>query len=116
MSPWSVEVEPEVERWMASLGSQEFSSAASRIDYLAESGSSARMPRSRSLGAGLFELRFNLGTTAIRVTYYFAGGRRIVLLTVFQKQRQNERAEVDRARRVMARCVAQRHTADEEGL
>ena len=72
-----------------------------------------RMPASRSLGDGLFELRFDFGRVARRITYYFAPARRIVLLTVFRKQRQNERAEVRRARQAMERCIAEGHTAEE---
>lgn len=72
------------------------------------------MPISRALGAGLFELRFNLDRSAWRITYFFAAKRRIVLLTVFRKQRRNERLEVRRARRAMSRCIAEAHTAQEE--
>jgi hypothetical protein len=111
---WSVEMEPEVELWLESLSAKQFASAASRIDYLSELGSAVRMPRSRPLGSGLFELRFDVDRTAVRITYFFPGDRRIVLLTVFRKQRQNERAEVERARRAMATCVERGHTADEE--
>jgi hypothetical protein len=39
--------------------------------------------------------------------------RRISLLTTFRKQRDNERTEVSRARAAMARCIAERHTAEE---
>ncbi len=74
-----------------------------------------RMPRSRSLGDGLFELRFNLGSNAQRITFFFPGDRRAVLLTTFHKQRQNERAEVARARLAMEVCVGQGHTVEEEG-
>jgi hypothetical protein len=35
-------------------------------------------------------------------------------LTTFRKQRQNERAEVQRARDAMARCIAEGHTAEED--
>lgn len=114
MSSWSVEMEPEVEEWLESLGPSHFASAASRIDYLSEVGSQIQMPRSRPLGAGLFELRFGVDRAAMRITYFFPGSRRIVLLTVFRKQRQNERAEVERARRVMATCIDRGHTAVEE--
>lgn len=72
------------------------------------------MPAPRSLGGGLFELRFDLERVAWRITYYFADRRRIVLLTVFRKQRMNERAAVVLARRAMARCIADGHTAEEE--
>jgi hypothetical protein len=114
MSSWSVELEHEVERWLDSLPPDQFAAAASRIDCLAEKGASLRMPRSRSLGAGLFELRFDLGRNAQRITFFFPGERRVVLLTAFHKQRQNERAEVDRARQAMKVCIEQGHTAEED--
>jgi putative component of toxin-antitoxin plasmid stabilization module len=63
------------------------------------------MPLSRSLGDGLFELRFALGPTARRITYRFTRDGRIVLLTTFRKQRNNERAEIARARRVADDCA-----------
>lgn len=37
-----------------------------------------------------------------------------MLLTVFRKTRMREEREVQRARRAMARCVAQQHTPDED--
>jgi len=37
-----------------------------------------------------------------------------VLLTVFRKQRMNERHETDRARKAMARCIEEGHTAQED--
>ena len=42
-------------------------------------------------------------------------GRRIVLLTVFVKTRMRESAEVERARRAMARCLAQEHGVEDDG-
>jgi phage-related protein len=114
MSPWSVELEPEVEEWLASLDARQFAIAAARIDYLSDAGSQTQMPRSRPLGSGLFELRFDMDRSAMRITFFFPGERRIVLLTVFRKHRQNERAEVERARRVMATCIERRHTAEED--
>ena len=72
------------------------------------------MPASRALGDGLFELRFDVLRVAGQITYFFATGRRIVLLTVFHKQRQNELAEVQRARWAMTRCINEGHTAEED--
>ena len=63
------------------------------------------MPLSRSLGDELFELRFTLGPTARRITYRFTRDGRIILLTTFRKQRNNERAEVARARKVAEDCA-----------
>lgn len=64
-----------------------------------------RSTLSRSLGEGLFELRFTLGPTARRVTYRFSKDGRIVLLTTFRKQRNNERTEIARARRAAEDCA-----------
>lgn len=55
------------------------------------------------------------GRDAVRVTYWIASGRRIILLTVFRKTRMRENREVERARRALARCQAEAHTVDEEG-
>jgi hypothetical protein len=49
-----------------------------------------------------------------RISYFFTEPRGIVLLTVFRKQRNNERHEVNRAHAAMARCIAEGHTADED--
>lgn len=57
---WSVEVEPEVEEWLDGLAVKEFALVLAHLDRLAERGSGLRMPASRSLGDGLFELRFDL--------------------------------------------------------
>ncbi len=111
---WSVELEPEVEHWMSGLTVRDFASVLPHVERLTERGNLLRMPASRALGDGLFELRFDLLRVAWRITYFFATGRRIVLLTVFHKQRQNERAEVQRARWAMTRCVAEGHTAEED--
>ncbi|WP_433250840.1 type II toxin-antitoxin system RelE/ParE family toxin [Streptosporangium sp. CA-135522] len=67
-----------------------------------------------ALRGKLRELRFHLEREAVRVSYWAAPGRRIILLTVFRKQRMRETAEVERAWRVMRRCIAGAHTADEE--
>ncbi len=102
-----IELHDEVVEWMDSLGDREWERVAVVVDRLAVLGSSARMPLSRSLGDGLFELRFTLGPTARRITYRFTRDGRIILLTTFRKQRNNEHTEVDRARKVAADCAEQ---------
>ncbi|MGW2558268.1 type II toxin-antitoxin system RelE/ParE family toxin [Streptomyces sp. NPDC001514] len=68
----------------------------------------------RAPGASVRELRFHLDGTAMRVTYWITSGRRIILLTVFRKQRMRETDEVERAMRAMRACIAEEHTADGE--
>ena len=77
-------------------------------------GPQLRVPHSRALGSGLYELRFDLGKVAWRITYWFAPAQRIVLLTVFRKQRMNERVEVERARLALATC-RRSHLTEEDG-
>ena len=67
---------------------------------LAAKGYRLRMPHSRSLGDGLFELRFAImrATVEQRITYTFETGRMVITLTTFRKMKQNESKEVARAR------------------
>jgi hypothetical protein len=100
-----VELHDEVVEWMDSLDEDEWDRTVVVIDRLAALGSSARMPMSKSLGDGLFELRFTLGPTARRITYRFTKDGRAVLLTTFRKQRNNERSEIARARKAAEDCA-----------
>lgn len=66
-------------------------------DRLADAPTTLGEPYSKHLRGPVRELRFHLGASAWRVTYWLASGRRIVLLTVFRTTRGNEVREVDRA-------------------
>lgn len=100
-----IEAHDEVVEWFDGLSQNEWERVSVVVDRLASLGSKARMPFSRSLGDGLFEMRFTLGPTARRITYRFTNDNRIVLLTTFRKQRNNERAEVTRARKIAQDCA-----------
>jgi putative component of toxin-antitoxin plasmid stabilization module len=100
-----VELHDEVSEWIDALDDGEWDRTVVILDRLASLGPQARMPLSRSLGEGLFELRFTLGPTARRITYRFTRDGRIVLLTTFRKQRNNERHEIDRARTAAEHCA-----------
>lgn len=102
---FDVELHAEVLEWLDSLDQPEWERAAIVIDRLATLGPQSRMPMSKALGDGLFELRFTLASTARRITYRFTTDGRIVLLTTFRKQRDNERHEVARARAVAEHCA-----------
>ena len=110
-----VELHDEVVRWMLDLSESEWDQVVVIVDRLATLGSAARMPLSKSLGDGLFELRFSLSTTARRITYRFTQDGRVVLLTTFRKQQRNERAEVARARKVADECAWRYPEGDEHG-
>jgi hypothetical protein len=113
MACGSVELEPEVRGWLEGLGTAQFATAAFYVDLLAEQGLLLGEPYTRQLDGKLRELRFHQDRSAVRVAYWIAPGR-IVLLTVFSQTRMREDREVDRARRVLARCITEAHTSDDE--
>ncbi|MGO1056472.1 type II toxin-antitoxin system RelE/ParE family toxin [Crossiella sp. CA198] len=114
MSWGTVELEPEVRDWLEGLPTVHFATAAFYLDLVADQGPLLGEPYSRQLVGKLRELRFHLDGEAIRVTYWIASGRRIVLLTVFRKTRMREAREVARAQRALRRCVAEEHSVDGE--
>ncbi len=100
-----IESHDEVTDWFDELDDAQWDRVMPIVERLATLGSAARMPMSKSLGDGLFELRFTLGSTARRITYRFTKDGRIILLTTFRKQRNNERNEIDRARKIARDCA-----------
>jgi len=109
----TVELEPEIRRWLERLSDEEFGQAQFYVDLLEREGVALGEPYTRQLRGKLRELRFYLGRERYRITYYVARERRIILLTVFKKSVQREVAELTRAETVMARCVQEGHTAEE---
>ena len=71
---WAVELEPEVEEWLDTISIKEFASVLPHIERLGDRGNALRMPASRSLGEGLFELRFDLNRVAWRISFFFTEG------------------------------------------
>jgi hypothetical protein len=47
----------------------------------------------------------------VRISYWIAPGRRIIMLTVFTKTKMRETAEIEQAAQAMARWQAEGHTA-----
>ncbi|MEV4349759.1 type II toxin-antitoxin system RelE/ParE family toxin [Actinoplanes sp. NPDC049596] len=110
----TVELEPEVEKWLESLPTELFARVAFYIDLLAEQGVLLGEPYTKQLDGKLRELRFYLEQDSLRITYWVAPGRRIILLTVFRKTRGRETREVVRARWAMAKFIDERHLVEEE--
>ncbi|HLG68185.1 MAG TPA: type II toxin-antitoxin system RelE/ParE family toxin [Acidimicrobiales bacterium] len=110
----SVELEPEVRDWYLGLPDHDAERVRFHIERLAELGPLLEEPHTRQLDGKLRELRFYLAGRPTRVTYWIAPGRRVILLTVFEKSQRRERQEVRRAKRAMDRCALEEHTADEE--
>lgn len=103
MVDWTIEFSREVEKWLESLSDNDFRIADRHLQNLAEQGTALGMPRSKSLGGGLHELRFQCQNVERRITYTFDPGRRVITLTTFRKQRNSEQKQVARARLMLRR-------------
>jgi len=73
-----------IEAWPADV----LADYARLIELLAEHGPSLRLPHSRSLGDGLFELRPRGKSGIGRAFYCFLLGRRVVIVHAFRKKTQ----------------------------
>ncbi|GIH02723.1 hypothetical protein Rhe02_07900 [Rhizocola hellebori] len=101
-----IELEPEVRDWLETLTLKDYAKVEAMADILADSAETLGEPYSRHLSGKTRELRFYLERSAVRISYWLAPGARVVLLTVFRKTRQVERAEVARAVAAQQTCAA----------
>ncbi len=103
---WDIELSEEVVRWYVPLHARDRAFADRALDRLVSTGPRLRMPHSRALGGSLHELRFTCEGVPRRITFAFAEGREVTMLTTYRKQRDRERHEVDRAHQAFARTKA----------
>jgi phage-related protein len=87
--PYTVEyfhprVRDEIESWPVGI----LADYARLVELLVEFGSDVRMPHSRAMGGGLFELRPRRREGIGRAMYCYVQGRRIVVLHAFVKKTQ----------------------------
>ncbi|MER7865890.1 type II toxin-antitoxin system RelE/ParE family toxin [Streptomyces cellulosae] len=109
----TIEVESEVRAWLETLSHADYRAVERFADrLLATDGPALPSPLASHLGDGLRELRIG----PVRVTYWFARGRRAVLLTVFRKTRMRERDEVLRAQRARKECETEHAPAGEHDV
>ncbi|WP_225845451.1 type II toxin-antitoxin system RelE/ParE family toxin [Streptomyces sp. HPF1205] len=111
-TPWHIEIEPEVRHWLELLSDAQYDKAERAADMLAARPTTLAEPYARHLGRKVRELRFTMDGNAVRITYWLAPDRRIVLLTVFRKTRQRETAEVERAQQAQKMCEAEHGPAE----
>jgi hypothetical protein len=97
MSRHVVAIEPEVRQWLDSLSDPDYGRAAFYADLLADNAETLGEPYSRHLRGMVRELRFHLQRQQVRITYWLAPSKRVVLLTMFDKIQRSEVAEVERA-------------------
>ncbi|MGW0663622.1 type II toxin-antitoxin system RelE/ParE family toxin [Streptodolium elevatio] len=105
-----IELEPEVRQWLESLTMSEYRRVEELADLLAEHATTLDEPYTKALGDDVRELRLRLHPLSMRITYWLAPGRRVVLLTVFAKTRDREHRQVERAK-VARKICADHHLA-----
>lgn len=110
---WRIEYSVEVGTWLQSLSITDLAAAQRKLDLLAAEGPMLRMPHAKYLGLKLYELRFAAEGVNRRITYTFDPPRKVITLTTFRKQRQNEAREVARARKALKRHRAAQPDGDE---
>ena len=72
----------EIESWAVDV----LADYARLVELLAEHGPNLRLPHSRAMGGGLFELRPRGGSGIGRALYCFLAGKRIVVVHAFIKK------------------------------
>jgi putative addiction module killer protein len=86
----------EINCWFDSLGNDKAKSVAKELKLLQGAGNELRLPHSKALGQGLFELREK--RFGYRIYYTFCEGRVIILLTAGDKSSQKRDIRVARER------------------
>ena len=84
------------ERWLDKLTKDQLKSVAKEIVMLEESGNKLKLPHSRALGKGLFELRER--KYGLRIYYCFQGEYIIILLAAGNKKSQENDIKIARKR------------------
>jgi hypothetical protein len=111
MAWWgSIEREPEITAWLNQLSTEQFQHVRFYVELLREKGPTLQGDYTTQLDGKLRELRFFVGRERVRISYWIAPGRRIILLTQFRKTKQRETREVARAKRAFNKCVQEGHT------
>ena len=95
-----LELHDEVVEWMVSLDATEWNRTVVVIDRLVGADAVLTEPRRRALRAAVHA---RPDRTTVRLPVHQDG--RIVLLTTFRKRRNNERNEIDRARKAAEDCA-----------
>lgn len=98
---FDIEMEPQIVTWLDTLTFAEYQRVMRNVDdYLVDRGDMLDGNHTRALLGGVRELRVYLRETTWRITYWLptGRGRLIVLLTVFQKVRNDSQPrDVERA-------------------
>lgn len=92
-----------IEKWLDRLTKEQFKSVAKEITMLEEVGRKLKLPHSRALGKGLFELRER--RYGYRIYYGFRNEFVIILLSTGDKRSQEKDIAIARER--LSKCKAE---------
>lgn len=85
-----------LEKWFDRLTKDQLKSVVKEINMLEEAGNELKLPHSRALGKGLFELRER--RFGYRIYYCFLEKNRIILLAAGDKKSQEKNIKISRER------------------
>jgi putative addiction module killer protein len=85
-----------IEQWLDERTPQQFKSIVKEIKLLERCGNMLRLPHSRALGEGLFELRER--TYGYRIYYTFLPNHNIIILQAGSKHSQKNDIKISRER------------------
>lgn len=89
-----------VKSFLLSLNDKMLAKIFRIIDVLQDYGPKVRMPHSKALGDGLFEIRAKQGSDISRVLYFFYIGKKIILTNGFVKKTQKTpKGEIELAKK-----------------
>lgn len=106
--PWRIDTyhtpsgKAPLEAFITALDESDQAKLAALLSRLAAFGNALKLPHSRSLGGGLFELRTKSG---VRVFYVFRPGQQVVLLDGIVKKRDDIPASVVARMRELADAI-----------
>lgn len=83
------------------------------VALLREHGANLRLPYSKQLEDGIFELRAKQGSNITRLLYFFFAGKKAVLTNGFVKKTQKTpRDQIQKAKEYRSDYLAQNQTED----
>ena len=85
-----------VNQWLLDLNANQANAIAKELDFLKAAGNSLKMPHSKALGKGLFELRER--NYHFRIYYGFHGKQIIIILMAGNKHSQEKDIKIARKR------------------
>jgi putative addiction module killer protein len=85
-----------IEKWIDTLTKEQLSSVAKELKILELTGNELKLPHSKALGGGLFELRER--RFGYRIYYCFHGKQLVILLAAGDKKSQERDIKIARER------------------